>query len=76
MVSPWCAFGAAGYDGPMETTGRRPTDEGLVARARIGDDEAFAELVRRHREVAFRVAYLVVGSAADAEEEKGYNEPE
>lgn len=30
--------------------------------------EAHAQLVRQHRQVAFRVAYLIVGSAADAED--------
>jgi RNA polymerase sigma-70 factor (ECF subfamily) len=47
----------------------RPLDEaGLVARAREGDAAAFRELVRAHQEIAFRTAYLIAGSAADAEE--------
>jgi len=37
-----------------------------VRRARRGDERAFAELVRMHQEIAFRVAYLVCG--ADAED--------
>ena len=48
----------------------RPLDDeaDLVDRARRGDEEAYAELVQRHAEVAFRAAYLVCGSAADAED--------
>lgn len=43
-------------------------DVALAEAARAGDRVAFAELVERHRRVAFRVAYLVTGSAADAED--------
>src|SRR5213079_3147168 len=32
------------------------------------DADAYAELVREHQEVAFRAAYLVTGSAAEAED--------
>ena len=48
----------------------RPLDDEaeLVDRARRGDEEAYAELVQRHADVAFRTAYLVCGSAADAED--------
>lgn len=47
----------------------RPLDEAeLVARATRGDASAFAELVDMHQTLAFRTAYLVTGSAADAEE--------
>ena len=47
----------------------RPLDEAtLVARARRGDATAYGELVHAHQEIAFRTAYLVTGSAADAEE--------
>ena len=46
----------------------RPDEADLVERARDGDHHAFAELVRDHEEIAFRVAYLVVRSAADAED--------
>jgi RNA polymerase sigma factor (sigma-70 family) len=40
----------------------------LVERARRGETDAYGELVRRHRDAAFRTAYLITGSAADAEE--------
>jgi RNA polymerase sigma-70 factor (ECF subfamily) len=47
----------------------RPLDEArLVARAKRGDTEAFAEIVQRHQAIAFRTAWLIAGSAADAEE--------
>jgi RNA polymerase sigma-70 factor (ECF subfamily) len=47
----------------------RPRDEAeLVARAQRGDEDAYEELVRMHQEIAFRVAYVHTGSAADAEE--------
>jgi RNA polymerase sigma-70 factor (ECF subfamily) len=47
----------------------RPRDESeLVERARRGDENAYEELVRVHQGIAFRTAYLVVGSAAEAEE--------
>lgn len=49
-----------------------PDDDRLVALARAGDDEAFAALVRRHTDVAFRAAFVVLGdpdAAADAAQE-------
>ena len=47
----------------------RPQDESeLVERARHGDERAYEELVRIHQGIAFRTAYLVAGSAADAED--------
>ena len=46
----------------------RPEEPELVERARRGDHDAYAELVREHQAAAFRVAYVVVGSAADAED--------
>jgi len=47
----------------------RPLPDGeLVERAGRGDASAYDELVRRHAQIAFRTAYLVTGSAADAEE--------
>ena len=43
-------------------------EEDLVERARAGDGGAYEELVRLHSDIAFRIAYLAVGNAADAEE--------
>lgn len=47
----------------------RPLPESeLVERARGGDGAAWGALVREHEEIAFRTAYLITRSAADAEE--------
>lgn len=40
----------------------------LVARARKGDHQAYADLVRPHERVAYRVAAAITGWNADAEE--------
>ncbi len=45
-----------------------PTEEDLVERARAGDADAYAALVREHERIAFRTAMLVCGDAAEAEE--------
>ena len=47
----------------------RPLDEDeLVARARRGEIAAYEELVRIYQALAFRTAYVICGSAADAED--------
>ena len=43
-------------------------EAGLVERARHGDHQAFANLVRPHERVAYRVAAAITGWNADAEE--------
>ena len=43
-------------------------EERLVDRARNGDADAYGELVTIHQAAAFRVAFLLTGSAADAED--------
>jgi RNA polymerase sigma factor (sigma-70 family) len=48
--------------------GRPPSEATLIANARRSDVAAYAELVRMHQDTAFRIAYLITGSAADAEE--------
>ena len=40
----------------------------LADRARRGDEHAFGELVRAYQGIAYRTAYLLTGSAADAED--------
>lgn len=40
----------------------------LVNRARAGDADAYARLVHPHEQVAFRLAYLITRSAAEAED--------
>ncbi len=52
----------------MSVEGRPLDDAALVAGAKNGDINAYAELVRRHQKLALRVAYLVSGSEADAED--------
>jgi RNA polymerase sigma-70 factor (ECF subfamily) len=47
---------------------RPPSDAALAERARNGDERAFEELVRQYQGLAFRTAYLLTGSSADAEE--------
>jgi RNA polymerase sigma factor (sigma-70 family) len=48
--------------------GRPPEDAALAERARRGDERAFEELVRMYQGIAFRTAYLLTGSAEDAED--------
>src|SRR3979409_640464 len=51
---------------PMEG---RPTDDAeLFARAQRGETAAYEEIVQRYQQVAFRTAYLITRSAADAED--------
>ena len=47
---------------------RPDEDAALVERARAGEPEAFARIVERHQGAAFRVAWVLCGNAADAEE--------
>src|SRR5438105_15896554 len=43
-------------------------EQRLLARSVAGDVTAYEALVRRHQAAAFRLAYLISGNAADAEE--------
>jgi RNA polymerase sigma-70 factor (ECF subfamily) len=40
----------------------------LITRARRGDGAAWEDLVRQHQDAAFRLAYLLLGNANDAED--------
>ena len=51
-----------------QVEGRPPDEAEIVERARRGDVHAYEELVQRYTELAFRSAYLVTGSAAEAED--------
>lgn len=51
-----------------ETEHLHPTDADLVRRARRGDQAACRELVDRHAPYLYRLAFSLVGSAADAED--------
>lgn len=48
--------------------GRPKDDSELFSRAQRGDVAAYEEIVLRYQQVAFRTAYVITGSAADAEE--------
>ena len=48
--------------------GRPPGERDLALRARGGDERAFELLVRPHRETAFRLAFVITGTAPDAED--------
>jgi RNA polymerase sigma-70 factor (ECF subfamily) len=45
-----------------------PAEETLVERARRGDLAAFEALVLAYQKIAFRLAFVIAGDAADAEE--------
>ncbi len=46
----------------------RPTDGELLARAQRGNQAAYEEIVQRYQQMAFRTAYVITGSAAEAED--------
>jgi RNA polymerase sigma factor (sigma-70 family) len=48
--------------------GRPADDLNLISRAQRGDAAAYEEIVQRYQQLAFRTAYLITGSAAEAEE--------
>ena len=43
-------------------------DADVVQRARSGDEDAYTDIVDQHREAVFRLAYLLLGDADDAED--------
>lgn len=45
-----------------------PDEQDLIAAAKAGDQRAFAQLLGLHQATAFRAAYLITGSAAEAED--------
>jgi len=46
----------------------RPEDAELFARAQRGSIDAYEEIVQRYQQLAFRTAYIITGSAAEAED--------
>lgn len=48
--------------------GRPADDSALLSRARRGDARAYEEIVRRYQQIAFRTAYVITGSAPEAED--------
>ena len=53
---------------PDSVEGRPSEDTVLVERAQRGDQDAYGELVRRYQALATRTAYVITGTAADAED--------
>jgi RNA polymerase sigma factor (sigma-70 family) len=53
---------------PDATPIAEPDEQRLIAAAKAGDERAYGRLLERHQAVAFRAAYLVTGSAAEAED--------
>jgi RNA polymerase sigma factor (sigma-70 family) len=49
-------------------TSAPPDEQQLIAAAKSGEQSAYAQLLGRHQAVAFRAAYLITGSAAEAED--------
>ena len=54
---------------PHFSTFRNDPDEMLVALAQTGDDNAFAELIRRQRTACMKLALSILRNAQDAEDE-------
>src|SRR5207253_1681746 len=52
--------------GVMPVCSSLPSDECLLARLENGHRQALDELFRRHRLIAYRVAYRLLGNEADA----------
>lgn len=48
--------------------GRPTEDSELFARAQRGDTAAYEEIVQRYQQVAFRTAYVITGSAEEAQD--------
>jgi RNA polymerase sigma-70 factor (ECF subfamily) len=48
--------------------GRPLEEQELVERARRGDADAYEQLIRRYQDLAGRTAYVITGSAADAQD--------
>ena len=68
LVGNRCARRGVLHHDDRSREGRLLEDSELVERAQHGDVEAYEGLVRRYQELAVRTAYLVAGTAADADE--------
>jgi RNA polymerase sigma factor (sigma-70 family) len=53
---------------PPPTRTVTPSESQLLSAASAGDRDAFSALVAQHLDVAFRAAYLITGSAAEAQD--------
>jgi RNA polymerase sigma-70 factor (ECF subfamily) len=61
-------FDAAGAGALSERPAADPEEAALIRRARRRDDAAWERLVGQYGEPVFRLAYLILGDAADAED--------
>ena len=52
----------------IEERRHRLDEAELIERARSGNQDAYEQLLRRYQDIAFRVAYVITGSASDAED--------
>jgi RNA polymerase sigma-70 factor (ECF subfamily) len=52
----------------VEEAALREQDDLLVEQARRGDARAYSGLVERYQDLAFRIAYIILGDAAEAED--------
>ncbi len=52
----------------MHEIDAHPAEPALIARAGQGDQDAWAALVRAHQEPVFRLAYLILADAGEAED--------
>jgi RNA polymerase sigma factor (sigma-70 family) len=69
VVGSWVLESGTARMTSSTMTGSAELDERrLIAAARAGDQNAYAELLRRHQAVVFRAAYLITGSEAEAED--------
>ena len=51
-----------------KTAEPHPPDAALIVQARQGNEAAWAQLMRLHQEPVFRLAYLILGDAAEADD--------
>ena len=52
----------------LSTGGTDLDERRLIAAAKAGDRQAYSQLLERHQAIAFRAAYFITGSLADAED--------
>ena len=68
LVASSLAEGAPAHVSRITRTPIEQDEQRLIADAKAGDKRAYAQLLTRHQAVAFRAAYLVSGSAVEAED--------
>lgn len=68
VVASSVAEGVPAHVNPITRGPVKPDEQSLIAAAKTGDKHAYAQLLQRHQAVAFRAAYLICGSAAEAED--------